>query len=38
MDKETIQKKLVEKEIIIAQMKKNESIVQNALKSKIKEL
>lgn len=38
MDKETIQKELVEKEIIIAQMKKNESIVQNALKSKIKEL
>lgn len=37
MDKETIQKELVEKEIIIAQMKKNESIVQNALKSKMKE-
>jgi len=38
MDKVTVQKELVEKEIIIAQMKKNESIVQNALKSKIKEL
>lgn len=38
MSNEEIRKELIEKDIVISQLKKNEIILQNSLKAKMKEV